>query len=928
MFPTLLMGAIFLEDVRKQSESLKNLQEEILSKILCLKDLRISSVLEGSKMIQTRLCCKKVLIVLDDVDHLSQLDALAGMHEWFGDGSRIIITTKNKHLLVTHGVDKMHKMEVLNEYEAIQLFSWHAFKKDYPAKDYEELSIEIVHYAGCLPLALKVLGSFLYGREMAEWRSEVERLKRIPEDEIMEKLKVSFNGLKEVEKEIFLDIACFFEGKKKDYIRRVCDSFNFCPDIHIKVLIQKSLITLSRGRILMHCLIQEMGWHIVRQKAPEEPGKRSRLWVAKEICDVLATDNATENIVGMWLDLSTPKDVVIKNEAFEKMKKLRLLKINNACVSRCPNGIPNEIHWLNWHGYPSKSLPESFQAEKLVGLKLQYSRIIQLWKGIKSLDKLKYMNLSYSQKLIRTPDFTGIPNLERLILEGCSSLAEIHPSAGYLKRLRKFNLRNCTNLRSLPKKIILESLEVMILSGCSKVGEFPEILGTMDHLKAVYLEATAIKELPPSIEHLTSLVLLNLGYCESLASLPSSLCRLKCLKALILSGCSKLDKLPEELGHVLSLEELYVDGTAISEPPYSIVLLKNLKTLSFRGCKAMASRKYSTGLVFPSVSGLNSLAKLDLSYCNLSDEGLPCDLGSLSSLVELNLGKNNFTSISSAGIKNLSHLRILELVGCKRLEKLPELPLCTEEVYADDCTSLQSATDLTNYGKLRRVSFSNWTTSLDELSLIDGSFSICLPGGSIPSWFTYQNSGPSTTVKLPPNWYNSEFMGFAVCVVSDLITTPFLLEIQYRWLLQKIPGFPVQFTLIDKEMNLFSYVFTIGYVGTENNIDSEHTWLGYLPFDNIWSMRANTVRSPNDWTCIDVSAYFGVIKAWGISLVYENDVRQNSELLMIPQSSELVERGLSSNVIVSGLKSSRTRRNPAGQEDEVLKRHCRGTISI
>ena len=84
-----------------------------------------------------------------------------------------------------------------------------------------------------------------------------------------------------------------------------------------------------------------------------------------------------------WLDFSTPKDVVIKNEAFEKMKKLRLLKINNACVSCCPNCIPNEIRWLNWHGYPSKSLPESFQPEKLVGLKLQYSRVIQLWKGIK-----------------------------------------------------------------------------------------------------------------------------------------------------------------------------------------------------------------------------------------------------------------------------------------------------------------------------------------------------------------------------------------------------------------------------------------------------------------------------------------------------------------------------------------------------------------
>ncbi|KAL3499785.1 hypothetical protein ACH5RR_038878 [Cinchona calisaya] len=219
-------------------------------------------------------------------------------------------------------------------------------------------------------------------------------IKRIPEDEIMEKLKLSFNGLEESEKEIFLDIACFFEGKKKDYITRVLDSFKFYPVIGIKVLTEKSLVSISKGRILMHPLMQEMGWHIVCQKAPEEPGKHSRLWIEEDIChglagdkvtDIchgLAGDKVTENIEGLWLDLSTP-EIVIKKEFFEKMNKLRLLKIHSACVSRGPNCIPNEIRWLNWHGYPSKFLPDSFQAKKLVGLKLQYSRIIQLWKGIK-----------------------------------------------------------------------------------------------------------------------------------------------------------------------------------------------------------------------------------------------------------------------------------------------------------------------------------------------------------------------------------------------------------------------------------------------------------------------------------------------------------------------------------------------------------------
>ncbi|KAL3499757.1 hypothetical protein ACH5RR_038850 [Cinchona calisaya] len=267
--------AIFLHKVREDSKryGLENLQEKILSEILYIKDLKISNVFEGSNIMKRRLCYKKVLIVLDDIDHLNQLDALAGQHDWFGAGSRVIITTKDKHLLDAHQVETIYEVELLNKYEAIQLFSWNAFKKNSPAKDCEELSTQIVHYAGRLPLALKVLGRFLYKRDMAGWRSAVERLKRIPEDEIMEKLKLSFDGLKEIEKEIFLDIACFFEGKMRDYITRVLDSFAFYPDIGITVLIEKALVTVSEGRILMHPLVQEMGWHIVHQEAPEEPGK-------------------------------------------------------------------------------------------------------------------------------------------------------------------------------------------------------------------------------------------------------------------------------------------------------------------------------------------------------------------------------------------------------------------------------------------------------------------------------------------------------------------------------------------------------------------------------------------------------------------------------------------------------------------------------
>nr|GMD66594.1 TMV resistance protein N-like [Ipomoea batatas] len=133
---------------------------------------------------------------------------------------------------------------------------------------------------------------------------------------------------------------------------------------------------------------------------------------------------------------------------------------------------------------------------------------------------------------------------------------------------------------------------MLILSGCLKLQTFPEIAGHMACLLEVYAEATALRELPSSIDFLTHLSLINLSYCKHLASLPSSICRLKGLKTLVLSGCSQFDKLPDELGQMDCLEVLYCDGTAIQKPPSSISLLKNLKTLSFRGCKPLASQSW------------------------------------------------------------------------------------------------------------------------------------------------------------------------------------------------------------------------------------------------------------------------------------------------------------------------------------------------
>ncbi|XP_052876998.1 TMV resistance protein N-like isoform X2 [Gossypium arboreum] len=180
------------------------------------------NVHEGNAIISHRLSSKKVLVVLDDVDNVQHLKCLVGKRDWFSLGSRIIVTTRDEHLLRSYRIDDVYKPRTLNPINALRLFNLKAFDSDtVPKYDFIELSKHIVHYVDGLPLALEVLGSFLYGRDIMQWRSAIERLKQESNKEILKTLRISFDGLEEKEKNIFLDIACFFNREKKDLVMKV-----------------------------------------------------------------------------------------------------------------------------------------------------------------------------------------------------------------------------------------------------------------------------------------------------------------------------------------------------------------------------------------------------------------------------------------------------------------------------------------------------------------------------------------------------------------------------------------------------------------------------------------------------------------------------------------------------------------------------------
>ena len=133
---------------------------------------------------------------------------------------------------------------------------------------------------------------------------------------------------------------------------------------------------------------------------------------------------------------------------------------------------------------------------------------------LQRMEKLKILNLSHSHYLTRSPDFSNIPNLEKLVLKDCPMLSQLSPSIKHLKKILLINLEDCVSLCSLPKSIYkLKSLKTLILSGCSMIDKLEEDLEQMESLTTLLANNTAITRAPFSVVRSKSIGYISLcGY--------------------------------------------------------------------------------------------------------------------------------------------------------------------------------------------------------------------------------------------------------------------------------------------------------------------------------------------------------------------------------------------------------------------------------
>ncbi|CAN1246358.1 Disease resistance protein RUN1 [Linum grandiflorum] len=746
-----------------------------------------------------RLSRLKVVVVLDNVETLQQLEKLllGGIPDpikLFGPGSVIIITSRDRGLL-NHANARIFNVEGFDSSESLELFSLHAFRQHCPSDDLIDLSRRAILYCKGNPLAIKVLGGALFGKDKEYWKSFFCGLEKISKPEIHDVLSTSYCALKVEEQRLFMDVAFLSLTIAKTSLMSYLAT-------RVEDLINKSLLVtvLSKDEgyelLVVHDLLKEMALNIVKEEPnprrltdPDdicklfavEESKKSRWKMFKTKAKYVHTKNALEGgkaLEILDLDLSKVEKLCLGAEAFEGMNRLRFLSLfyylseehKDSKISLLEDrldSLPNELRWLRWTRFPLESLPEKFLPEKIVHISLRHSQIKCCWKGVQNLVHLTILDLSYCLNLRAVPNFSGCKELEFLHLKGCKSLVELPSSVQYLDKLVTLDLSDCSNLKRLPASLNSKFLERVDLSNCPKLALCPEINSSEGVLRELDLEETPLRELPSAVhkvkqggllrlcgKHITSFPRISkslafLRICHTMitkmddCSSSEELLLLPRFDRLELVENSQLVSLPNRIWDMVKLG-LWVSGSPLIESlPDILNHQTSVHTIFFRGI-AIKSLPSSIHL-------LGKLAVLDLAYCE-SLESIPDN------------------------IHELTKLEMLSLVCCTKIQCLPQLlPPELKRIYLDGCKSLQALPSnigklnlsrlhiehcpLLGYKLLDKIAADFYTRAMMCLT-VEGGVLYC--GSELPKWCSM-----NCEMELPPIAKLAKGIVFGVVVSTD-----------------------------------------------------------------------------------------------------------------------------------------------------------------
>ncbi|KAG0567869.1 hypothetical protein KC19_7G168100 [Ceratodon purpureus] len=696
----------FLKDVARRAAekngALEALQTQLLFDLSGNKELvNVVNVDQGKILLQQCLQSKQVLIVVDNVEDEAVTNALC-IDEYLGIGSCCLVTSRSSEVCSTFRTTCVnYEVELLQSVDARQLFCWHAFEESiFPREGFQELASKISSACGGLPLVLETIGSLLKGeKDIRIWEEVLVNLQLHEaleyDDRVFNQLKLSFDSLEAREKDMFLDVACFFLGTDEDLAIETWESWRGSPWVCLRNLKRKCLLKVEKSCLTMHDLFVDMGHKIVTMESRVDPGERSRLWMDDSEQMILANMTTKKTVT---FSLAGSKTALM-NLDFKDMKNLRLLNLDGCSegiahseqekdlgirdnLPACNNALPQLLRHIKWHRMPTSELPSRvYGLQWLVVLDFTGSKMKRLWHP--------------------SSDVT-FPGLRALILVDCTALSELPNSLTRSSQIRKLNMSGCSALGMMPPDIgCLKELVFLDLQGCLKLEQLPESMGGLTSLIRLNLQnCSNLKSLPESIGSCVSLRLLILAGCLGLVRLPYSVGGLRNLRSLLASGCNRLTDFPESMKELSSLKNLFLGGgelkavplfiehlagtleclhihnSKIKSLPEFVSKLTKLQIMDFCGCYLLQS-------VPESINDLTDLRRLNFCGC-VGLEKLPNLISNLQNLEELNLECCEQLKNLPNTLGQLKNLQILKLYVCKGLVEFPK-PESLREPFSESC---------------------------------------------------------------------------------------------------------------------------------------------------------------------------------------------------------------------------------------------------
>lgn len=447
--------------------------------------------------------------------------------------------------------------------------------------------------------------------------------------------------------------------------------------------------------------------------------------------DSIALVNLYQELNDKILDAANTNELLISNSTIHSLPQSfnQLTELESLSFYNCRNldidvileqvSSLKQLKSLAFVNCGLYSLSEEIvKLENLEELNVKENKIVHLPNGVKSLKKLRYLNVSNNpvlnedllfQLLNEAPqithleaDYCAIRNLPTL---GLSRLEHLSLAGNLLESLNDNIHAQTLDLSSNPYLDIESSLDQ---------------LANNDKLKDLNLAYNSLKELPGNIQKLSQLETLNLRGNE-LTSLPESLGSLSKLSVLKVDNpdnylhTNQLKQLPASFGNLAALDSLFLAGNLLSDVPQSLTKLKQLRYLD------LSWNKFES---FPkAVLGITSLEYLNLAINHI--KVIPDEIGNLTNLRYLNCKGDFFVNYQlkikalPAAMGQLNRLETL-ILSDNVIESLPEsIGNCVALQHVDLKDNLLSSLP-SSFGNLTKLTFLN--LKANELTGLPTSF--------------------------------------------------------------------------------------------------------------------------------------------------------------------------------------------------------------